>query len=182
MVVVGVFLLVMVLCLKGWAGRFVSRLDYRLLLGIGVSFCGVVVFLNVSGSFDYFASLLGKSGTANTRAIIWREALSWFVGSPVTGVGYEPDIVTTLRIGINHCHNVLLQLLYTGGGVTAAFFAAFAWLCRPKGKPEVSAVPLLIYVPLIFVGWSFDFYLYMSVAVAPFILLARCCDCGADAA
>jgi O-antigen ligase len=176
MVVVGAFLAVMILCCGNRLGGLVSRLNYRMVLFFGIAFSVVVVVLNISGSFDYFASLLGKTGTAGTRATIWRDSISWIASSPVTGVGYEPDLASIMRIGINHCHNILLQLAYTGGLITVFPFAAFAWLCRPKGRPGANAFPLLVYVLLIFIGWTFDFYLYMSVTVVPFVLLARSCD------
>ena len=176
MVVTGVFLIAMIACLKGGGKSFITRFSYQAAVALGLGFCLFVVFLNVTGSFDYIAALFGKSSSVNSRADIWCSSFSWFLRSPVFGVGYEDDIMSVLRIGINHCHNIIVQLPYTGGLVTAMSFAVFVWACRSKGCVPACAAPLLAYLPLIFVAWTFDFYLYMAITVVPFLLLARCSD------
>lgn len=176
MVVAGAFLIAMIACLKGNIRRFLAGFSYHAALALGLGFCVIVVFLNVTGAFDSIASIFGKSLSAGTRAEIWSSSVDWFLRSPIVGVGYEDDAVSVLRIGINHCHNVIVQLPYTGGLVTVLFFTIFIGACKPKGRVPASAAPLLAYVPLIFVAWTFDFYLYMTITAVPFLLLARCCD------
>lgn len=180
MVMMAIFLVVMIACLNGWATKLLSKLSYRIVVVVGVGFCAMVIYLNVGGSFDAFAALFNKSGTAYTRSVIWRRSIDWFLRNPLLGVGYESDITGIIRIGINHCHNVLLQLVYTGGIITAVLFALFVWFCRPKGRAPEYAVPLIVCVGLLFLGWTFDFYLYMSVAVCPFLVLARCGLCESE--
>ena len=174
MVMMIVFLIAMLACLNGWAAKLMSKLSYRTVVAAGVIFSAVVIYLNVGGAFDTIAGLLGKTGTANSRSVIWQRSIDWFLSDPLLGVGYGSDVADFMRIGINHCHNVLIQLMYTGGIITFALFAIFVLLCRPKGFLPEFAVPLTVCIGLLFLGWTFDFYLYMSVTVCPFLVLARC--------
>lgn len=173
MVVTALFLASMILCVKGKARNLFSKLNYRLVVLIGLGFCLLVVGLNTSGLFDYFASIFGKASTTGVRAIIWERAFRWFSTSPIIGVGFADDLANYMRLGITHCHNVILQPLYTGGIVTAGFFAWFLWLCQPKGDVPSAAAPLLICVLLLFIAQTFDFYLTISVTFVPFVILAR---------
>ena len=172
MVVTALFLVAMILCANNKARKLFSKLSYQLVVLCGVGFCILVLFLNISGSFDYFASLFGKTGTTDSRAVIWQLSLDWFLSNPITGVGYVDSVYDIMRIGIDHCHNFILQPLYTGGIVSAAFFAWFLALCKPKGEVTAGAAALLVCIFLLFVAQTFDFYLTMSAVFVPFILLA----------
>ena len=174
MVMTGVFLIAMVVCLSGRTAKLMSKLSYRTVVLVGFIFSAAVIYLNVSGSFNTLAALFDKNGTAYARSLIWQRSIDWFLRNPLLGVGYESDIAGFMRIGINHCHNVLIQLMYTGGIITFALFAIFVLLCRPKGLLPEYALPLTVCIGLLFLGWTFDFYLYMPVAVCPFLVLARC--------
>ena len=173
MVVTALFLIAMMLCMKKEIRKKVSRCNYLAVVFCGLAFCALVVFMNVSGSFEQFASIFQKSGTTNSRAKIWQLSIQYFTQNPLIGVGLGTDETNFVRIGINHCHNVILQLLYSGGIVATVFFALFLWLARPKKRVSTATAPLILSIFLIFVAQTFDYYIVISTVFVPFLVLAK---------
>lgn len=138
---------------------------------LGLIGCLVVVFLNVNGLFESVAVLLGKSGTANSRALIWQKAIAEFARKPLFGVGYELNETSFLRLGINHCHNIIIQILYTGGISSLSCFVAALLSVFPKKKIQTASIVFGVYMLAFFLSATFDWYLYMTIAFAPFVVM-----------
>lgn len=149
-------------------------LSYKRSLFVGVAFCVVVLLLYSTDFFSLVSTSLGKSEDLG-RGYIWQSAIQSIASSPFFGVGFEADSTTVTKLGINHCHNILVQILYTGGMLATALFAASMLLCdiprsqRSEMLSKGQAV-LCITVVAVFVASTFDWYLYMAVQFLPFVL------------
>ncbi len=150
--------------------------SYRQVLFGGLLICAVTPLLNASDFLSSLTALFGKP-MDGTRGQLW--GLSWacIAASPVIGHGLEAQSTTFFKLGIDHCHNVLLQLLYTGGAVSMVFFFLGLYhCCTPRATSEngLSAGQLALCGSLIgcFIAATFDWYPDMVVQYAPFVLYA----------
>lgn len=83
----------------------------------------IIVVLGVcSGLFSHVAILLGKDPTFSGRNYVWTKAIEHIAQNPIFGFGVETARSTYLKIAQSHCHNILLEILYSGGIVSLAFF------------------------------------------------------------
>lgn len=141
---------------------------------VGVCFCLAIIFLNASGWYARAVKILGKSGTSGLRGIIWNRAMIHIPHSPLVGYGCEQDSVTILKLTFNHCHNFILQIIYTGGFFALIFFILFIVLCETKGRKIGSACILTSAIAVLFLLSTFDWYLSCPIMFAPFIFYANC--------
>lgn len=152
------------------------KLSYRLALLIGLGFCIAVICFNSNDFFVQVARRLGKSSDMG-RGRIWQRALPIIWESPVFGVGFESDATTSFKLGINHCHNLVVQILYTGGIVSfVCFITSLVRYNVPlqyRNQPiTTSQAVLLLNIILFFVCATFDWYLYMPIQFLPFLLFS----------
>ncbi|MDP1712356.1 MAG: O-antigen ligase family protein [Candidatus Nanopelagicaceae bacterium] len=109
------------LLLLVWIWQFQRR--YGLVSIISVSFVGVFVLLGIINQGP-LASLIYRASLKN-RMDYWRAAFEMFKAHPVAGVGLErfaenyphfaPKIQVAQGVNSDNAHNVILQLLATGG-------------------------------------------------------------------
>lgn len=148
---------------------------YKTLLLTGLCICVLVIYI-VSSPSDYllwFSNLVKRSTSFSGRAIIWPRAIEVIKSSPIIGIGCEPDVTTILRLGNNHCHNMILQILYTGGFITFVLMVVGLFLCDgsrrtksiTKGQSCISIAMLSLLV-----ASSVDWYLYLPVQFAIYLI------------
>jgi len=151
--------------------------SFRMSVLIGFAVCGLLVYgvINPNRFIYWFSSTVNRDVTFSGRSIIWPRAIEAIRTSPVFGLGCESDALTILRIGINHTHNMILQVLYTGGIVTMIPLLFGLLHCEvqtstkskflSKGQMCLSLSALFIIILS-----SVDWYLYLPVQFASFII------------
>ena len=134
----------------------------------------IVISFYANEVFTQLASSLGKSSDMG-RGRIWQRVWPLFWNSPLIGSGFEEDSTIIFKLGINHCHNIIVQILYTGG-ITAMILSAASLLqCdvapnTRKKQPIAAQVALQLTIIALFVCATFDWYLYMPIQFLPFFL------------
>lgn len=145
-------------------------IGYKLscLIGMGGSFIAVVGI--GSGILSKIALFLGKDPTFTGRSYIWEKSIYWFLQNPILGNGVETEDTLYMKIGMNHCHNILLQILYNGGIICMILFILGIIFSSPKKSNVNIEKPLLVvYASIIcfFVTASLD---WSPTIPIPFIL------------
>ena len=152
---------------------FLRWLRYRRALFLGTTICGLVVVL-VCGGFEIPALVgtLSKSASLAARDRIWTYALRYIGESPIFGVGFEQDSTSILKMGYNHCHNMFLQLLYTGGIASLALMMMGLLRFGTKASKQFTKAQNVasISILLFFILASFDWYLYIPIPFTLFYL------------
>lgn len=121
-----------------------------------------VVVLNTQTFFSAFFNIVLKKGmTISGRTIIWEKAFAYIKKSPFIGYGYEPTNVLMLKFGINHVHNIVLDVIYRSGVTGGVIYAAVIVLCgkelmRYKTEPVAAFVSFMFFAFLL--AASFDYY------------------------
>jgi|GEM_PF-2187881 O-antigen ligase len=149
------------LVLQQNTSRTFSSNLYVILLALGLAFSVLMVVANVSDVLPGMVAFLGKSSTIAMRQVIWRASLKFFQSYPLTGIGLLSNHANEVNITITHCHNIVLQMLYTGGVVTLAAFIVNLlsfWRRGRRVSPAVALLYVSVFVYLL-VG-TFDFYDY----------------------
>ena len=147
-------------------------LSYKFVCIVGCSFCALMIIVNIMGSFTGVFRYFGKTNE-DARSTFWINALEYFVKYPIFGVGYEDTLVSVRHIGKNHCHNLMIQLLYTSGLVGAILYTAMMVLAAPRNKKEKKNGDYVVIVAflLFWVASTFDWYIYMPVQYSLFFML-----------
>lgn len=66
--------------------------------------------------YRFVTNRLGKSATFSERSTLWRNALHYFLRSPIFGNGFEDASTLLLKIGHpSGPHNEIINILYEGG-------------------------------------------------------------------
>ncbi len=148
---------------------------YLVIISAFLVFSFVVIVVNASDLLSLVASRFGKEHTMSVRSMIWQNALRYISSHPLFGVGYDSGALTLMRIGINHCHNMFLQVLYTGGIVTLVAFVASFIYCTPLHGSQNEDLPILLLGFSLFLLVSvFDWYPHFT---PQFMLPLMCCHC-----
>ena len=148
----------------GFSLTVITRLwQWRKVLGIsalvGVCLAGPIAFLGILNRGP-LASLLAKS-SLNNRFDYWRAAWGMFRSHPITGVGldrfgeyygqYAPQFQVAQGQASDNAHNVLMQLLATGGLVVFIPYVfllgligwtGFRGILKAKGQEQMNLVGL----------------------------------------
>lgn len=154
--------------------RLRALLNYRWALFIGVAFCVCVIMFTSSDLLVTIANYFGKDNDLG-RGRIWNRAIPCILEAPIIGNGFESDMTTINKLGINHCHNILMQVLYTGGLAAIIPFAIGLTQCNLPANKRVSPISkgqamICVTIICLFVASTFDWYLYMPIQFFPFIL------------
>ncbi len=117
---------------RSYVGKHLFSLPWAVIFG----FLATIAVLFVAGNQDFSAisALFSKSISFSGRDRIWGLSLDWIAQSPLLGYGIEDSVTSVEKIAQTHCHNIFLQLLYTGGLVSLALFAAALFSCSKVGK------------------------------------------------
>ena len=159
-----------------------SRREYSIGLILALVISGLFVGLVVSGCLGTIAEILGKDADFSMRDEIWRKALHSIMQHPVMGRGREGFNITREVIGQTHCHNLILELMYTGGALTALSFILGVIFCFPKevyqNKQNTQqikfALSITAFICAFFVVSNLDWY---PAIVVQFFIFESLCIC-----
>lgn len=173
MFVIGLIILVLVNRYK-----IKIHLPFRFLWSIGLIFSAGIVLGVVSGLFGQIGVLLGKDPTFSGRVAIWSRAINEILSKPLLGHGIELPTTTYSTIWQTHCHNIILEILYTGGIITLITYILVIISLRVEAPIRSWTLPyniVSIALLCIMVASSIDWSLYVPI---PFVLiyLIKYCD------
>ena len=145
-----------------------SLFNYKSAIIIG--FASEIVPMIIAGGAMAISitSFLGKSSSFG-RISIWVNSLYYILQNPIAGLGIEEDIVTTMKIGINHCHNLIVQNLYMGGIIAMFLFIMILVRYRPKRTNQFKTAIFSVGIIGFFVTASMDWYFYYPLPMSLFI-------------
>ena len=85
-------------------------------IGYAILFSVLVLFQYVQGfHLDWLFNLFGKNSTLTGRTELWKSALEAFEQKPLTGWGYDTQILKKLGMNFNDPHNSFLYIMVTQG-------------------------------------------------------------------
>lgn len=151
---------------------------------------GVLVLLISSGYLGGIAELFGKDSSFSLRDEIWRRSIESIASHPLFGRGREGIEITRQVIGQSHCHNIVLELLYTGGAMSLVIYILSLGACCPEMRSaDAQNSKLMTSLALIFafsLGYflaaSFDWYPAIPVQFFIFEALCMCSSTDDDGA
>lgn len=92
-----------------------------------------VVIFRMHEYFPFIVeNIFHKSMTLSGRTIIWDRALVYIKRSPFIGYGQEEAAVLIEKMGINHVHNIILEILYKSGVIGLTFYTGIVCLIGKK--------------------------------------------------
>lgn len=115
---------------------------YFFVVAAGMVFCVAIVLLVTSGLGESAAAFFQKSSTFSGREVIWSRSLDAISRHPLFGVGVDDSAVTVQLIGHTHCHNIVVQVLYSGGLAAFLFLIVALISCRPLSGRRGKALRL----------------------------------------
>ena len=142
-----------------------SLVLFFLLVVIGVS--------NISFLVNFVENILKKSVTLTGRTDIWAKTLKYIGLSPVFGYGMEKNIVLLQKFGINHVHNIFLQIMYNGGIVALLIFGYINRFGSKKineCKSNDVKKLILLFIFVFFIMSMFDYYNHRYLQYTIFII------------
>ena len=101
---------------------------------------GIVIF-KIQKIFSFFiVNILHKSIDLTGREKIWNRVLYWVMQKPIMGYGYETSEILQKKFMLTdgsyfhfaHCHNFLLQITYTMGGIGLLIFLVIYFIAWKK--------------------------------------------------
>ena len=152
------------------------NLSYRTALFGGILICILVIFTS-TGDLGIWLSRVFNKGSGIGRSYVWERAIEEILKKPLFGAGFEMDFTTAMKLRINHCHNVVLQVLYTGGALCGSLFLAWATKCGDtKDYPSestryrrgITVLRISIFATILLS--TLDWYFYLPITIMPFIL------------
>lgn len=149
-------------------------LSYNLACLIGLSGSLLAIIGIGSGFLSRIALFLGKDPTFTGRSFIWQKSISYFFDKPVFGNGIEATSTILSKIGQNHCHNILLQIVYTGGVLTLIFFCLGIFCSTTSISLSKMCMPVSIIsiaVIAFFIAATLDWYPSIPIPFLLFLLI-----------
>lgn len=106
-------------------------LNFKTLILIIFAVFIFIVILNGQTYFeDFMAKELNKSATMSGRTYIWDQAKKYIKESPIIGYGCEDYKILMSKFGINHVHNIVLDILYKGGSIAMIAYLIILGRCN----------------------------------------------------
>ena len=106
-------------------GKTLKIINYRnciiLVCIIFIVLVGVNKNLNI---LQFIANKTDKVTSLNYRYTVWDNTLEEFKKNWIIGNGFEERLVTAEKIGIDHPHNIFLDIIYKGGTIAGIIFVA----------------------------------------------------------
>lgn len=119
---------------------------------------------------NIIVEVFNKDLTLSSRIFIWQRALAHIQKSQWIGYGNENPEFTTAIIGINHTHNLILEILYRGGIIGLILFSFALFYC---GRVSLRSKGKILYIFLC--GTLATFFLSLSVEFGfyryPYVIL-----------
>lgn len=136
----------------------------------------LIVFFHITDRFAEVIEMLGKSADLTHRLPVWAKIIQILEENKIHlifGYGWENELVTVGKLGINHCHNILLEILYRGGILGVLLFVLFTihYLCglRNTKMGRLLGIGLIIYLFCSIM----DFYLYRYELYLIYVMIAH---------
>lgn len=128
----------------------------QILLVISIS------YLHIENIFNFILVRLGKGTNFSYRGIIWPRAISLFLKNLFLGYGLQNEKVYKYYLaGADHCHNIVLQILVTGGIIGGVLFALLVYYAAQKLKePQKGSYLIVLFITVCayLINSFFDFY------------------------
>lgn len=147
--------------------------NYKLACLIGFSGSLLAIIGIGSGLLSKIALFLGKDPTFTGRSFIWQKSISYIFDKPLFGNGIETTSSILSKIGQNHCHNILLQIMYTGGILAMLFFCLgiFSTTSISLSKMYMPVSIISIAVISFFIAATLDWYPSIPIPFVLFLLI-----------
>ena len=138
-------------------------------LGVAISVVAVVAI--GSGFMTDVAHFFGRGASFSGRNLIWERSIEWFLETPVFGQGIDQTATTYLKLGQTHCHNILLEILYSGGIISLTFFLLGIVFSTPRTKVNGTAgIVLAAGVLSFFLAACMDWYPSIPIPFVMFLM------------
>lgn len=136
-----------------------------------------IVFMSYQETFIGFLTMLGEDASLNGRTYIWSLFIPEIYKSPLIGVGYKTlGIDLSLwgegRMGMDYCHNTILQELANGGLVQMILFVILN-ISTIKAAKKINNNKIrclffstLVSFYLIMISESITYFCYFNLLVA----------------
>lgn len=117
-----IFLLILLIFYKN---RVLKKfINYKFVMVFAILYFYLVVYLRIEIQMSSFVSdILHRNPNLTGRFHIWDRAFYFIQQKLLLGYGLEYIKVSILRFGINHVHNIFLDLLYSGGLLSLCIYA-----------------------------------------------------------
>lgn len=105
-------------------------LNFKVILIFIIFMFIFIVMFNGQIYFEKFLeNHLGKNTTLSGRTFIWEKARYYITKAPIFGYGLQNTSILLERFGINHVHNIILDILYNGGIIALIAYLYIIKLC-----------------------------------------------------
>lgn len=141
--------------------------NYRLSILGGIAAEIVPLMIVGNAALGSIVAVLGKSVTFSGRDRVWAGSVLYFLRNPIFGMGIEDNAITAQRIGINHCHNLVLEHLYRGGIVAMFLFLFMLKMYAPPKPDKYKTAIFCAGIIAFFITAAFDWRMYVPL---PFLL------------
>lgn len=147
-------------------------LDMKKANFVGIAICILMIILNIAGEISGIFLFFGKTNE-DARATFWINSLNYFFHNKLFGVGYEDTLTSVMHIGKNHCHNIIIQILYSTGIIGIILFLFILFFSEPPKSARKCNGIIVLYITVIafWIASSYDWYLYMPIPFAVMILI-----------
>jgi O-antigen ligase len=136
----------------------------------------LLVFARITDQFTEIIAALGKSTDLTHRFPVWAKTVDQILADKMHlffGYGWEREVVTSGKIGINHAHNIMLELLYRGGVVGLVLFVLFTVRYMHGLKSTKMGKMLGIGLITCLLCTMMDFYLYRYEVFLIYVMIAH---------
>ena len=176
MVVVAIFFVACLWLIRPLRAKYQFKMSIILVVVASLGICIAVIALSNSAEMLAAAKVFGKAGTLAPRIEIWSNALVRISNSPLYGVGLLSQETATLYLGITHCHNWLLQVLFSGGCLAAALLG-FALIASFRSsslswRRSISGQVILLSLLLTMLAGCFDWYFHIPIPLVLIYLIS----------
>ena len=109
-----------IIFVRGKTLKFINYRNCIIIIGI--------IFLILVGSnknikvLQYIAAKTDKVVSLNYRFSIWDKTIEDFKENWIIGSGFEERLITAEKLGIDHPHNIFLDIIYKGGSIAGIIF------------------------------------------------------------
>ena len=104
-------------------GKTLKIINYRnVIILVSIIFILLVGVNKNLSILQYIANKTDKVVSLNYRFKIWDNTIEDFKENWVIGSGFEERLVTAEKLGIDHPHNIFLDIIYKGGTIAGIIF------------------------------------------------------------
>ena len=100
----------------------------------------LLLFTSFLSLFSDFFELFGKTITLSGRTFIWAKAIPLIQQSLIIGHGYNLEEIKRIFYNFVHLHNLIINILYTGGFIRLAVFVSFNVFVAKKIDTERDSI------------------------------------------